>query len=138
MSFETRSPRRIAGISIALLVFGLSSQPVSAQVDPATRVRGLNNDLLRLHGEASQSQPGQADAQRVQAEQVIGQRSNALRDLIQRDPAQALSLAFSPATLAELAAAFPDSASQLESQGTWQGPIERWVADSADRTWSRT
>src|SRR5206468_10212979 len=62
----------------------------------------------------------------------------ALRDLIRSDPAQALSLALSPETLAELAAAFPESAFSLESYGTWQGPIERWVADSADLKWSRT
>jgi M6 family metalloprotease-like protein len=129
---------KTVGFCAGLLVFGLFAQVINAQGDRAARVRGLNNDLLRLHSEVSQNPPGQAVAQRVQAALVIGQRAEALRNLIQRDPAQALSLAFSPDTLADLAAAFPGSASQLESQGTWQGPIERWVADSADRTSSRT
>jgi len=113
------------GFCLGLIVFGLFPLPVSAQVDRAARVRGLNNDLLRLHGEASQSPPGQAVVQRVQAVPVIGERADALRNLIQRDPAQALSLAFSPEALADLAAVFPDAASQLESHRTLRGSIER-------------
>jgi hypothetical protein len=92
MPFVTCSPGRIAGISIGLLVFGLFSQRASGQADPAALVRGLNNQLLQLHSDVLQSLPSQAEAQRSQATQVIGQRAAALSDLIQQDPAQALSL----------------------------------------------
>jgi len=131
-------PGRAVGFCAGLLVFGLLSQPASGQVDRAARVRGLNNDLLRLHSEASQSSPRQSGALGSQAEQLIGQRAIALRDLIQRDPGQALSLTFSAEALAELAATFPESAAHLESPGTWQGPVERWFAESADLRSSTT
>ena len=126
------------GFCLGLLVLGLLPQVINAQVDRIARVRALNNDLLRLHGEASQNPPGQAIAQRVQAAQMIGQRADALRNLIQRDPAQALSLAFSPEALADLAAAFPDAAAQLESHRTLRGSVERWVVESADLRSSTT
>jgi len=111
---------------------------MNAQADRAAHVRGLNNDLLRLHSEVSQNPPGQAATKRVQAAQVIGQRADALSNLIQRDPAQALSLAFSREALADLRAAFPDATSQLESHRTLRGSVERWVAESADLRASTT
>jgi len=123
---------KAVGFCAGLLVFGLLSQPVNAQVDRAARVRALNNDLLRLHGEASQNGPGQAVALQSQAAQVIGQRAEALRNLIQQDPHQALALAFSADTLAQLAATFPKPAVQLESHRILQGSVERWIGDSAD------
>src|SRR5262249_15997456 len=43
-----------------------------------------------------------------------------------------LSFAFSPELLADLSGRFPNSAAQLEQHGTWQGPIEYWIADSAN------
>ncbi len=60
MLFGTRSPGRFAGISIGLVVFGLFSQPASGRADPAARVRGLNNDLLRLHSELGQGSRAKA------------------------------------------------------------------------------
>ncbi|PYT11241.1 MAG: hypothetical protein DMG59_27010, partial [Acidobacteria bacterium] len=50
----------------------------------------------------------------------------------QQRPRQALSLAFSADLLADLASRFPESASLLETQGTWQGPVEYWIADYPD------
>src|SRR5207245_105116 len=47
-------------------------------------------------------------------------------------------MAFSQELVADLAATFPDSAGLLENHGSWQGPIERWVYDSADLKSSRT
>lgn len=129
---------RAVGFCAGFLVFGLLPQAINAQADQAARVRGLDNDLLRLHGEASQNPPAQTVAQRSQAAQVIGQRAEALRNLIQQDPRQALSLAFSADTLAQLAATFPAAASQLESHRILQGSVERWIADSADLKSSAT
>ena len=134
----TDSPDRRLGFFVVLFLLVLFSPPASAQTDLVARVRGLNNELLRLHGEIRQNRPDQVQAHRSQAAQVIAQRAAALLALIQRDPAQALSLTLSRDVLADLAAAFPDSASGLESSGTWRGPIERWVSESADLKSSKT
>ena len=52
-----------------------------------------------------------------------------LASLIVENPSRALTFAFSPELLADLAAKFPQSAGLLEVHGTWQGRIEMWVAD---------
>ena len=49
-----------------------------------------------------------------------------------------MSLAFSKAALANFAAVFPESASQLESHGTWEGEVEYLVQDNADLKTSRS
>jgi M6 family metalloprotease-like protein len=131
------TPARIACVSTAVLLFTTS---VFAQAPNAGagRVRNLNNELLRVHGEAQKgSRTGMIQLRR-QAAGIIEQRATVLSELIQTDPAQALGLAFSPELLADLAEKFPDSAGQLESHGTWQGSYEQWVYDSADLKSSRT
>ena len=100
--------------------------------DVLTRATDLNNALLRLHGEMQSAAPDGAADVRRQAAAVIEQRAAVLSDLIQQDPRQALSLAFSADLLADLASKFPESASLLETQGTWQGPVEYWIADYPD------
>src|SRR2546426_9580922 len=50
----------------------------------------------------------------------------------------ALSFAFSPDLLADLAAKFPDSSTQLESHVTLSGAIEQWTFDNADRKTSHS
>jgi M6 family metalloprotease-like protein len=100
--------------------------------DVLTRATDLNNALLRLHGEMQSAAPDGAADLRRQAATVIEQRTAVLSDLIQQDPRQALSLAFSADLLVDLAAKFPESASLLETHGTWQGPIEYWIADYPD------
>jgi M6 family metalloprotease-like protein len=126
------------GFCIALLPWGLFPCPIGAQEDPATRLRGLNDELLQLHSEVLSYSTDQSTAQRSGAAHLIQQRAAALGDLIQHDPAQALSLALSPEVLEDLAVAFPESASSLELHGKWHGSIERWVADGADLRSSKT
>ena len=55
---------------------------------------------------------------------AIRQRAAELNDLVQKDPAQALSMAFSADLVADLAAKCPEVAGQLETQGTQQGSAE--------------
>jgi len=86
------SPGTTVGFCAGLLVFSLLSQRASGQVDRAAWVRGLNNELLPLLGEASQIAPFQAGAPRSQAAQVIGQRTVALRAVVEQDPRAARSL----------------------------------------------
>jgi len=100
----------------------------------AAQVRGLNNGVLQLHGQMQEGNPSITSSVRGQAATVIAQRAAALTSLIEKDPHAALSFAFSPELLADLAAKFPGSASQLESHVTVTGPIEHWIADYPDKT----
>ncbi|MBI3695587.1 MAG: hypothetical protein HY238_12210 [Acidobacteria bacterium] len=101
-------------------------------------MRALNGELLQKHSELQQAGPDQAASVRAQAAPIIAQRAEALSDLIAQDPQQALALAFSEELLAQLAAAFPDSASQLESRGAWEGPIEYLIFDNPAMTEHRS
>jgi M6 family metalloprotease-like protein len=103
----------------------------------AAQVRALNNSVLQLHGQLQESQTGAAGI-RSQAATVLAQRAAKLAALIEENPRAALSFAFSPELLADMAAKFPQSASLLESQGTWQGPVEVWVTDYLKPAHSKT
>ncbi|HEY6129619.1 MAG TPA: NEW3 domain-containing protein [Candidatus Acidoferrum sp.] len=97
----------------------------------AAQVRALNNSVLQLHGQIQENASGTA-AIRGQAATVLAKRAAALQALIQENPHSALSFAFSPELLADLATKFPDSAAYLESHVTASGAIEHWVMDSPD------
>src|SRR2546425_9120321 len=88
------------------------------------RVRALNGQIIRLHGLVQAAAPAQAAALRGQAGPLIEERADAFYLLIDQSPTEALSLAFSPDLLADLAVSFPQSASRFESYGEWQGLIE--------------
>jgi M6 family metalloprotease-like protein len=109
--------------------------PESAQ---AARVRALNNALLQLHGQMQGAAGAADDAIRGQAGIVIAERAAALQSLMEENPRAALSFAFAPELLIDLAEKFPDSSSLLESHGTWQGPLEVWVTDYAKPAHSKT
>src|SRR5215470_3073517 len=76
----------------------------------AAQVRALNNSVLQLHGQV-QENAANAGATRGQAATVLAQRAAALQALIQENPRVALSFAFSPELLADLAGKFPDATS---------------------------
>src|SRR5262245_41968215 len=95
----------------------------------AARLRRLNTDLLRLHGQVRQGSPSEQAQARSQAGAVLEQRAGALNTLIAQSPAEALSLAFPSELLTELADSFPESARLLESRGRFEGPIEYLVED---------
>ena len=101
------------------------------------QLRGLNDQLLRIHGQMQQISPDRWQPLREEASPVIAQRFAALSAMIQQNPTEALSFAFSPELAADLAAKFPGSVSSLETNGTWRGPVERWAFDSADWKSSR-
>src|SRR5258708_31764715 len=95
----------------------------------AARMRALNNSLLNLHGQMQAAGPSDIRNLRSQAATVIAQRAAALRKLIQNDPRAALTFAFSPELLTDLAAKFPQSASSPESHATVTGQVQHWIAD---------
>jgi M6 family metalloprotease-like protein len=104
----------------------LAQQP--PQNNRGAQMRALNNQLLEVYARLA-NLPGRASESTEQAATVIGQRANMLETLIRENPAEALSFAFSPDLLSELARAFPVSASELETVGEWEGPLEVTVED---------
>lgn len=115
----------------AILAAGAAGLLRAQESPNAARVTALNQEVLRLHGEAQRATPNGIAAGRAQAGSVLEQRAAALSALIAENPAQALALAFSSDLLGQLALAFPGSASQLESRGAWEGPAEYLVLDDA-------
>jgi len=117
--------------AVALFGSGQSlAQASSANESPAAaHMRALNNSLLNLHGQMQQADANSARTIRGQATTVIAQRAAALANLIQTNPHEALSFAFSPELLADLAAKFPQSAAQLETHEVVTGTIVHWTAD---------
>jgi hypothetical protein len=108
-----------------------NTNAASHESERAAQVRALNNSVLQLHGQI-QENVSRADAVRGQAAIVLTQRATALQALIKEDPHVALSFAFSPELLADLAAKFPDSSAVLESHAAVSGRLEHWMEDSAD------
>src|SRR4051794_40580159 len=118
--------------SMLLLMPGMLGLAVNVGAQTKSRVSGLrelNNKILRVHEQMQQASPAQAEAIRTEARTAIAERASALNAVMEENPAEAMSFAFSPELSADLAAKFPDSASQLETYGSWEGAAERWVVD---------
>ncbi len=116
-----------------ILTLMLAAPGLFAQNNPpAARLRSLNNQLLGIYGRLLSSPAGEAIPLRSQGAQVIQERAALLGEMIETDTAQALGLALSQDLLAKLAAAFPDSASRLESTGIWEGQLDWVVAMKPD------
>ena len=120
------------GISAALAQSGHQQGQNLPESAKAAQVRALNNSLLHLHGQIQEGSPSDAAGIRSQAAPVIAERAAALKSLIEENPRAALSFAFSPELLTDLATKFPQSASLLESQTTVSGQLQHWIEDSAD------
>ena len=140
------SPQICGSALLLAFVLLLSSALGLAQTNsrntesPASaHMRALNNSLLRLHGQMQQAGANNVRLLRSQAATAIAQRAAALNKLIQDDPHAALTFAFSPDLLADLAAKFPNSAASLETHTTVTGPADHWIADYAksSRSWWR-
>src|SRR5262245_31923712 len=118
-----------------LLVTSLTQGPVTVAQQGrglGRQTRDLNNELLGTFARLRNLPPGNTPAAiRSQAESIIGQRAAVLEALIEEDPGEALSLAFSPDLLGNLAVAFPNSSNDLETAGEWEGPLEVIVEDSS-------
>lgn len=134
LAVSRQGRRTVAKIASVLLLAAFVTGSGLGQVPDAgaERLRTLNNELLRVHGEAQRTTTAGLLALRDEAAAIIEQRAAALSQLIETNPAQALSFAFSPELVADLTAKFPDSATLLETHGTWQGPVEQWIFDGAD------
>src|SRR6266436_638726 len=83
-----------------------SSSGSSHESERAAQIRSLNNSVLQLHGQMQENASGSAGIH-SQAAIVLAQRAAVLQTLIQEDPRAALTFAFSPELLVDLAAKFP-------------------------------
>src|SRR5881275_935805 len=107
------TPRIYGCPSLILMLLFLGSIPLTSQSPPvkespaSAHMRALNNSLLNLHGQMQHADANSARMLRSQSATVIGQRSAALMNLIQNNPHAALTFAFSPELLADMAAKFP-------------------------------
>jgi M6 family metalloprotease-like protein len=118
-------------IAIGAPVFEVHAQQLNPKQSTSDNVRGGNNALLNVY-QRFLSNPASPQALRLEAGNVIKDRAAALQNLISENPSQALALALADDALAGIAAAFPDSAGQLESNGEWAGELEYLVIDNSD------
>ncbi len=126
------SRSKVAAAFLAVGVLLVSVLSGSAQQNTrGGRVRSMNNQLLELHSRA-QSDPRNGASLSGQATDLMQQRVEALAELIEQDPAEALRVAFPSDVLSDLDSSFPGARAHLESRGRWEGPIEYVVADSDD------
>jgi M6 family metalloprotease-like protein len=124
-----------ATIALSLLACAcIAAGQTDARMQRSQAVLRLNNQLLEMHARMPEMAPNSIQAVRLQGGEILRARAAELTALIQESPREALKLAFSPELLADLRAKFPGSASLLETQGSWQGPAERWVFDNLDKT----
>src|SRR5438045_702474 len=81
------------------------------------RLRALNGEALRLRGLLHSANASEQAQIQAQGAPVFEQRQALLESLMSSLPATALELALPPEVIADLAAAFPQSAGRLESRG---------------------
>src|ERR1041385_2739759 len=124
---------RVRVLLLLLLVYGASLLHAQGNSE-AAHVRSLNNTLLRLHGQIQAANASQGASLHSQASAVIAERFSALQTLVGQDPVAVTQLAFDQDLLGALAESFPESASQLESRGEWQGPVEYVIFDDPTLT----
>ncbi|HET8548483.1 MAG TPA: hypothetical protein VFL57_10785, partial [Bryobacteraceae bacterium] len=125
-------------LNFALVLLG-SIAAANAQANAhADRVRDLNREVALLHAEKDSRGPGLRATARSESTRLIAERAAALDALIRENPAEAIPLALPPETLSKLAAEYPEAASLLETNGTWQGAVERWTVDDENLASSKS
>ena len=135
-----RTPILVFLALLTTLTLGLTAQqPTPRGSLRGAQARDLNNEVLTLFGRLRNLPAASSPAEiRRQAAAVIGNRAAVLEALIEENPAEALSLAFSSELLSELEAAFPESVGQLESVDDWEGPVEVTIEDDGNMSSHRT
>ena len=108
-----------------------SGQMLNAQSgnDLSGRVRGFNNNILRLHGAAQGASRQVYEGMRLEVQAAIQERATALETLIRQDPDEALRLGISPDQVTALGEMIPQLSGSLEKYGESEGSAEYWVLD---------
>ena len=122
--------RRVSQLAaLCALFFSCAAVATHAQEPaPVERLRELNTQALQAQ-ERFHSLSGGQEPLAAGAAPVLKQRFDALRDLIEQSPSDALLVAFSPDVLNSLARSFPQAARNLETHGSWQAPAEYLIID---------
>jgi hypothetical protein len=112
----------ILRLAFAALIVPMSagvavSQQRAVHSEPLVTVRTLNERLNQFR------------TSRPDTVRIIQERAALLSELIQSHPGEAVSLALPPGQAARLTAALPEAATQIESQGEWEGPAAIFVED---------
>jgi M6 family metalloprotease-like protein len=137
-SFRSQSRHRstwlLRAVTLTVALVTIVS-PLAAQAPGAPglpdRVREFNSKVLEIMARL-ESAPGQGVRQ--EALTLLADRAQALHALMQSDPAAALSLAFSGELPGILARLLPEAAGHIESEGSWNGPVEYEVIDDETLT----
>jgi M6 family metalloprotease-like protein len=133
MEFKYHGDAQLLRWSLALtLLFASATVSQAEPKDKSDAVRELNTEVVKLFGQVKKAKKAEAANIRAMGNAAIKSRASALNELFEDNPKEAMSLAFSKDLLADIALAFPDSASELEEHGSWQGPAEYFVIDAAD------
>lgn len=127
----TLNLRRLLIAATLLIMIGLSahSAGLAQGHSDLARLRALNSSLLNIHSQITTAKGFNAPSLSRRAEPVIAERYVLLQSLVKQDPAAALASAFDASTLESMIAAFPESADQFESHGSWSGPVETIIFD---------
>ena len=124
---------RVTGIAVCLMAGAcIAGAQTEARTNRAQALLRLNNELLGVQARMQEAAPESLETLRREGGAILRARASGLSALIQEDPTRALSLAFPPELLQNLAATFSEDSSSLESHGTWQGPIQISVLDYPD------
>jgi len=128
-------PYRLIALA-AFLALAAQRGWAAAAIDPEMRIH--NARVLELHQSFRQAAVSDQARLRTQADPILYQRAQKLRQLMQNDPDAAVASALSAEELENLRTDFPDSLAQLEKRGTWRGPtratiIDHFVSRQAER-----
>src|SRR5712691_5556105 len=121
----------------ALAAVSLSSIVLAQGNSEEGHLRALNAQALQLRGLLYTASANQQAGISSQAAPVLQQRQALLESLMASQPATALGLAFPADVLADLGGAFPQSAANLETRGTWQGQLYYFTEDGVGMAWHR-
>lgn len=93
------------------------------------RLRVLNGQAVSLLARYQRGDAAAKAQARAEAATLLAERRAALDALIGANAKSALGLAFAADLLADLRAAFPASAADIESRGEWRGKLEYIIQD---------
>src|SRR4051794_5310376 len=114
-SMRTRTLNVLAAIAHVAL---LTAVTFAQESETSARVRALNNAVVDLHAKLQTASSADRANLRLQAASILEERAVELATLIQHQPAEALSVAFTPELLEDLRTSFPELAPRFESRDT--------------------
>ncbi|MCW5979980.1 MAG: hypothetical protein KIT09_18000 [Bryobacteraceae bacterium] len=129
----TKSFSQMRAVPLALLASFAADSTLLAQSNAQSdQLRELNARVLQFGAVAQTAGISAQSVAAAQATTLFDERLAALSALIERDPRQALLVAFPPDLIERIAGAAPELRSRLEAHGAWQGQVEYIVQDGVN------